>query len=258
LDALSTIAAALTPAGLNLCGVADVARYDAAAAPSRRSEDVAPGARSIVVVASGGAALWEAFVADLRRHPEHLTEEQHPLDAFVRRAVLAASLPGRWFFAAAEAEVRLDFRVLGEIAGLGGRSRLGLLLHPTFGPWLGLRACAFLDESLSPAPVAAPDPCAGCPAPCVTACPGSAFTEGRWDVFRCSAFHAESERCATSCDARDACPVGAAHRYPADELLYHYDRRAGRARLREQLGISGDRYEGIGPFWTSWREGAKK
>lgn len=247
--------------GLNAFGVADPARWDASAGPERRAQRLLPGTRAILVFGSGGPALWNALLGELRAHPEHLSAEAHPLDAYVRRAVERAdpALAGarrRWFFAAADTELHLDFRVLADLAGLGGRSRMGLLLHPEFGLWLGLRAACFLDQDV---PFSAPmeaDPCAGCPAPCVTGCPGDAFVDGAWNVDRCAAFHEASRRCASSCDARGACPKGAEHRYGPEEMVYHYDRAAGRPLLRALVGVSAeaDGFEGVGPHWNSWRK----
>lgn len=250
--------ATLHQAGLNVVGVADPARWDAVCAPSRRTSELLPGARAIVVVGNGGRALWDAFVADLRAHPEHLADEPHPLDAFVRRTVLAADAAlgdtrRRWFWAAADAEVHLDFRVLAELAGLGGRSRLGLLLHPEFGPWLGLRAACFVETELPVHVPSPPDPCAGCPAPCVAACPGGAFVDGQWSVDRCSAFHAASSVCASSCASRSACVAHPEARYTDEQILYHYDRARGRAWLRDQTGLTEDRFDGVGPHWGTWR-----
>lgn len=250
----------LARSGLNAFGIADPARWDALAGPSRQSQDLLPGAKAILVFGSGGRTLWEGFVEDLRANPTHLTDVEHPLDAFVGRLVAGAegvlgNVPRRWFFAAAAADLHVDFRLLGHLAGLGGRSRMGLLLTPRFGLWLGLRAACFVAAPLPFSPAASADPCAGCPAPCITACPGDAFVEGHWSVDRCSAFHAACSRCASSCDARSACPVAPDARYEPDEILYHYDRARGRARLRDRVGVaeSDDAFEGVGPHWKTWR-----
>jgi len=251
----------LAAVGLNAFGVADPAAWDACVAPPRRTAALLPEAKSILVFGSGGPALWEALLADLRANPRHLADEPHPLDAFVRRAVAAADaalgdVPRRWFFAAADAELHLDFRALADLAGLGGKSRLGLLLHPEYGLWLGLRAALFLGAPLPISPRAAADPCVGCPAPCITACPGNAFVDGLWNVDRCSAFHSASTLCAASCAARSACVRAPEHRYGPDELLYHYDRAHGRALLRTRIGLAeaDDAYEGVGPHWNEWRK----
>jgi hypothetical protein len=258
---VAALVRACAPAGLNLVGVADPARYDAVVAPARQSAALLAGTRAIVVVANGGPALWRAFSLALAADPRQLTEEPHPLDAFVQRAVAEAdvalgAIHRRWFFAAANADLHLDFRVLGHLAGLGGRSRLGLLLHPRHGPWMALRAACFLDVALPFAVPDGADPCAGCPGYCASTCPGAAFPTGAWDVERCSAFHREDSRCAATCHARLSCPRGEARsRYSPDEITYHYNRELGRRELRGRIGVANeaDRFAGEGPHWGVWR-----
>jgi epoxyqueuosine reductase QueG len=261
MDPISALKADLSAVGLNLAGVAAASDWDREAQPAQCVAEVLPEARSILVFGSGGRALWDHLLVDLKAHPDHLTGEAHPLDAFVRRHVALADarhLTGRarrWCFAAAEADKHVDFRLLAHLAGLGARSRLGLLLHPTWGPWLGLRAACFLDAALPPSPPGGPDLCEGCPAPCLAACPGGAFPDGTWDVDACGAYHVASGECRSTCHARVACPVGAAHRYPPEELAYHAHRNSGRAWLRRELGIpdGADPFEGDGPYWETWR-----
>jgi epoxyqueuosine reductase QueG len=251
----------LRRSGLNVSGVTTAAAWDATQPEARRVAALMPGARSILVVGNGGGALWDALLADLAADPRHLTEEEHPLDAFVRRAVLAADaqlgdVPRRWFWAAADADVHIDFRVLAHLAGMGGPSRLGLLMHPTYGCWLGLRAACFLAADLPADEPGGPDLCTGCDAPCARACPAGALDAGRWDVDRCGEFHHESDLCHATCHARVACPVGASRRYTEEELRYHSNRREGRRALRRKLGIpdAADRFEGVGPHWGDWRK----
>jgi epoxyqueuosine reductase len=250
------LTAPLAAAGLNHMGVVSVADYDATAGPSLQSQQLAPGSRSVMVFASGGPSLWVALLADLAHHPGHLTNEAHPLDAFVRRTVASVSgvIDGAkpcWFLAAADAEVQLDFRTLAVAAGLGAPSRLGLVIHPRWGPWMGLRAACFSALDLTPGrPLASV--CDGCPAPCLSACPGMAFPAGQWDVHACSTFHQQSTECDERCAARAACPVGADARYPPMERLYHYNRRLGRLAIAESLGITDDQVVGVGPHWGDW------
>lgn len=254
------VSRALDTAGLNLRGVASVPAWDAQMAPARRSDALLPGARSILVFGNGGGALWDAFVRDLERDPRGLTEEAHPLDAYVRRSVAAAdpafgAAPRRWFWATAEADLHIDFRLLAGMAGLGVQSRLGLLLHPTWGTWVGLRAACFLAADLPASEPVTESPCDGCPAPCVSACVGAAFPEGRWDVDHCARFHREDDRCERTCASRLACPVGADRRYAPEHYAYHAHRSSGRAWLRSHLGLppGADRFEGVGPHWGDWR-----
>jgi len=246
----------LSDAGLNHAGVVDVATYNADVQPELHTDTLAPWARSIVVFASGGSALWDALLSDLRREPAHFTDSTHPLDDFVGRSIAGVSdalagMEHRWVQASANADVHLDFRRLAVIAGLGSPSRLGLVIHPQFGPWMGLRAACFLPVEL---PVSAPvaDLCGDCPAPCIDACAGDAFVDGWWAVSRCADFHRRSSLCAVDCDSRLACPVGAEARYPEDERRYHYDRATGRKRMAQLLNIEHDSRKGVGPHWGDW------
>lgn len=255
---LPDLTAALAPSGLNHLGVTTITAYDAVARPELRSQALMSTARSVIVVGSGGPALWQAFMADLRREPRGLTEQAHPLDAFVGRALAAtapvlAATPHRWFQVAAQAPVHLDMRTLAVLAGLGANSRLGLVLDARFGPWLGLRGACFVDVELPPSSPAA-DLCDGCSAPCMSSCPGRAFVDGQWDVALCAAYHRDSTDCHGICHARLACPIGVVERYPSLERRYHDDRKNGRAALRRELGIKAedDRHAGVGPHWDEW------
>lgn len=240
----------LAPAGLDRSGVA----------PGGDLQHLLPGCRSAVVYGSG-RLLWEAFIADLRARPAHLTEEAHPLDAFVRRLVQAAdpSPPPsrRWILCGAagdpQEQALIDFRMLAHAAGLGWRSRLGLLLHPEAGPWLGLRAaCLTIEELPVTGPLAGEGPCGGCPAPCATACPAAAIhpADG-WQVGPCARHQKQSSSCEAGCLSRSACPAGTAHRYDPLQLRYHSHRPSGRAALAAHLAIADGR-EGIGPRWEVW------
>lgn len=255
---LPALTEALRPVGLNHLGVASPAAYDPVARSELRTSALMPGTRSILVVASGGPALWEAFLADLRADPRGLTGQAHPLDAFVARAIattapLLSGVEHRWFLAASTARVHLDMRTLAVLAGLGAPSRLGLVIDGRYGPWMGLRAACLLAADLPPSPPA-PDLCKGCSAPCIMSCPGGAFETGRWDVGRCATFHTVSNQCHGICHARLACPAGLAERYPELERRYHDDRKNGRAMLRADLGIAvaDDRHAGDGPHWDEW------
>ena len=247
MNQLDEILAALDVIGLNVCGVADGRPFDS----------VLPGCRSVLVFASGGTALWEAFCRDLRAHPQHLTDEDHPLDAFIARQIRAADPDPpesrRWIRCAAEPEAFIDFRPLAHDAGMGWTSRMGLLLHPTFGLWMGLRAACFTTEVLPvTGPVAADNPCDACPGHCASACPGEAFVAGRLKIQRCAAFHVTADTCHGRCHARLACPVGEQHRHGPLQHHYHNERSDGRRMLAEALHIVGDDRHGIGPHWADW------
>jgi hypothetical protein len=159
-----------------------------------------PGARTAVLVASGGRALWDAFT----RAPEFGCEPD-PLDAYTRRVVGAAAVelgPTAGVQTLFAFEQRggafADFVALGRLAGLGAPSRLALLIHPVYGPWLSLRAIVLTlgEWEIGTSVPLGFDPCRDCPAPCEAA--GPEFTA-----------------------RRRACVVGPEHTYSEAALAHH-------------------------------------
>ncbi|MCB9778636.1 MAG: hypothetical protein H6742_08755 [Alphaproteobacteria bacterium] len=221
----------LAGSGLNAVGVADGADW----------QDWLPGCRAVVVVGSGGPALWTAFHAWVQEDPRRLTHEPHPLDRFVRERLAASDAAGpgrRWVFADSAQDPPAPMQPLALAAGLGWRSRLWLVLHPDHGPWLGLRAACFTTEPLAvDGPLRGPSPCDGCPAPCAAACPGAALAGGMLDWRSCADHRAASDSCLDACHARAACPHGAASAYPPAAHAYHHDKARGRAALCAALGV---------------------
>ena len=222
----------LETAGLNAIGVADGQEHEA----------WLPGCRSVVVVGSGGPALWEGLLEELRHHPERFSGEPHPLDAHVRKAVEGVDPdPGRarrWVFADLRQDPPVSMQALALAAGLGWRSKLRLVLHPEHGPWLGLRAACFTTDELPvDGPRTDPDPCRACSAPCAGGCPGRALRSGALDWRWCAWHRGTTSDCLDRCDARLACPVGAGSAYPDLEQTWHHDHGRGRRRMAAELGV---------------------
>jgi epoxyqueuosine reductase QueG len=225
IDLATRLARQLADGGLDLYAAFPASAWDAAGPPAPlASQALLPGARTLVVAGSGGRALWERFTAWLAEAPRaRLTDEAHPLDRYVATVLDGAAalfdgagLRARRFEPTFLFEPRLDFRRLAELAGLGAPSPLGLLVHPVYGPWWGLRG-AFLVAGALPATAPASIhgiPCNGCPAPCRAAIP--AGTEGTI--------------AAATVAAREACVLGA-HRYSDEQIAYHYRPDEGRAQL---------------------------
>jgi hypothetical protein len=210
------VEALLDAAGLDLRGALAPAEYDARVPPAWRTERLLPGARSLLVIGSGGRALWRALEAGGG------ARGRDPLDAHTEAALAAcvallrgAGEDARAGFAHEQRDGAFaDFVALGHAAGLGAPSRLGLLVHPVYGPWLSLRA--LLATTLAwpaAAPLAGFDPCRGCPAPCATSCHGNAVTTSGFSVARCAATRSREPRCRLRCDARHACVLGREHAY---------------------------------------------
>lgn len=106
-------------------------------------------------------------------------------------------------------------------------SPLGLLIHPDHGLWHALRAALLLPEAVALPGIRQPrpSPCASCAAkPCLAACPVGAFTAAGFAATACRSCLStlSGQACVIQgCLARDACPVGRAHRYPAAQIQHH-------------------------------------
>ncbi|MBW2280666.1 MAG: hypothetical protein JRG76_06665 [Deltaproteobacteria bacterium] len=213
---LAATRAALERAGFNLTAPLSAREYDAIVAPEWRSGDLRRDCRSVLIVANGGGALWDCF----QRAPEW-KERRDPLDRYTSRVLREC---GATHFASYRDRRRgrmLPLVALAECAGLGSPGRLGLLLHPVYGPWMSLRAVVYSSEEvvLDPAPVF--NPCTGCAAPCVSACRGGALDGDGFDGSRCFRTKLLDAGCRTACDARAACVLAPEHAFPADQVAHH-------------------------------------
>jgi hypothetical protein len=122
-------------------------------------------------------------------------------------------------------------------AGFGSPGRIGVLLHPVFGPWISIRGVLFLPDEV-PLREAPPfDPCTGCPAPCAGACHGAAVSEGGLDVIRCFRTKILKSPCRAACDARSACVVGPEHAFPPEQIAHHSRIRWRPGTIRRAAGL---------------------
>jgi hypothetical protein len=248
-ELLSAIHAAGARYGLNLVAAIPTDRYDRAVTLAMRttafesdaSSTGAPcsvnfaGSRSIVVIGNGGGDFWRAFSAFADRNPGS-RDRANPLDDFTREIIETEVVP-----VVREAGARcltvypfmhggptLNFIELAKLAGLGGPSIIGVVLNPTYGPWIAFRAALIVDVDLDlPGDAVGFDPCPKCvPRSCVAACPATAVSyPAGWDIPKCLTHRIEVEAdCAPRCHARVGCVIGPEHRYPDDELEYHQRR----------------------------------
>jgi hypothetical protein len=229
IDLVRPLVTALAPFGMNLVGTAPVETYDAGVPPAHALRHLWPAARTAIVIGNGGAALWAAFRAHCRAHPGW-DRDPDPLDRFTQTTIEQIALP---VLAGRPTRILYPFRFpsdpvafihLAECAGLGRRSLVGVLVHPTYGPWMALRAAILVSDLVAaPRPADGFDPCPSCTErACIPPCPVGAVGDGGWDVPRCRAHRTgPDDRCASRCHARFDCVIGRAHRYPDDALAYH-------------------------------------
>jgi hypothetical protein len=216
--------------GLDVWIVLAAPTFDGACAPVAPALTLAsllPGAVSALLVGSSG----RAFFAGFERSSEAADGRPDPLDRYTRAVVndvaraslgpLGVAFGTRFpFVGQTEGAGPIPFQRLGRAAGLAPASPLGLQIHPIFGAWWAYRALLAVDVSL-PATTRLDDGCAGCPAPCVDACPGHAVHVAGFDVAACHAHRLASPPCHLSCVARLACVRGPEHQYAEAQLAFH-------------------------------------
>jgi len=180
-------------------------------------------AGTLVLAGMVGRAEWPKFAAST----ETSDGRPNPLDRWSRRIIggLAAAL-GAYALYPFEGPPWLPFQRWAMKAEPVHRSALGMLIHPDWGLWHSYRgALAFTERLTLPEPVERPSPCDSCAAkPCLSACPVGAFTLERYNVDTCAGHlrsAAGTECLELGCRAREACPVGAAHRFGRDQVGFH-------------------------------------
>jgi len=194
----------------------------------------APDAERLWVVCSVGDAVQRRFLAGrdpalcLALEAETPPDSAGPLDDFCRAelAALLGDMPHGFLFPHPRRQAPLPLLAVLEAAGWQRASPVMSSLHARHGSFWAVRAVVALRAEHAPAIVApslGDDPCLGCAAPCVEACPGGAVSarEG-WRLEACAAERLlPRSPCATHCLSRLACPVGEGYRYDDAVLTYH-------------------------------------
>jgi methylmalonic aciduria homocystinuria type C protein len=237
-DLVGALARRLLPGGIDLVRPLRAGWYDAVVGEEYRLPDVGRGDALAVVLAST-RAFWAPFVRHLRTTPGFV-EQAHPIEAYVTGVVqdALADLPVRHQvrFSHEPPPRRVAMQRLAHVAGLAALTPSMLCVHPTYGPWIGLRAAVVLDApGPSGEPPVTPAPCADCAERCepalvhaqalaTTSGDGGDPVAGNWRAWLA---------------VRDACPVGREHRYPDAMIRYVYTKDRGVLR--------GLLHDGIGP-----------
>ena len=94
------------------------------------------------------------------------------------------------------------------------------------GLWVSYRGALGFSRPVAVAGKSRANPCLGCPAPCLTACPVDAFAGGAYDVSRCVAHitGAAGTACRQGgCLVRHACPAGQGRAPPQAQCSLHME-----------------------------------
>lgn len=214
------VSAACAARGLDLAGALRVGWYNQAVDAAYRLPDLGR-ASALAVVVGNTRALWPRLAEALAQDPS-LAAAPDPVDRYCEQATRAAlaGIAQPWLvrFAHEQPPRRVAMQRLAHVAGLAYLTPSHLSVHPVHGPWIALRAVAVVDVDGPPGPppeLAAPCDCAARCGPHLRAAlgraraqaPGCEQVETDWRAWLA---------------VRDACPVGRAHRYPDDQIRYHY------------------------------------
>jgi epoxyqueuosine reductase len=187
-------------------------------APILPEDGMAPGLSTAILLSPDEPGFWPLFTASA----EYGDGRPDALDRWSRRVIgrIACDLGAKAVFPFGGPPWR-PFTRWATRSGRAHVSPVGLLVHDVAGLFISYRGAILLAEDLPPAPAA--NPCTGCAAPCLQACPVGAFSAQGYDVPACHAFldgRDGAECMGGGCKVRRACPVGQARR-PAAQSAFH-------------------------------------
>lgn len=222
-EVMNTLRAELAPRGFDLLQPFRVGRYNDGVEPALRLEDWGS-SDNLAVIVGNTRALWPVWLDALGRDAA-LAGADDPLDTYTERSLSLAlariALPVRSSLAHERGDRAVPIQRVAHAAGLAFLSETHMSVHPTYGPWIALRAVVSVAVSGPPgAPAPMAHPCGGCARGCqpaferalstLSGAPSDANVRVHWREW-------------LAC--RDACPVGREHRYSDAQIDYHYRRR---------------------------------
>ncbi len=184
-------------------------------------DDMADGAGTIVLLGPDEPGFWTHVTAA----PEFAGAAPHPLDRWSVRVIgtLAGRFGARAVFPFAGSPPAPFIR-WAVASGRAWVAPVGLLVHDVAGLLVSYRGALALPDRLDLPPVPDAPPCAGCAAPCLTACPVGALGPQGYDLPACHAFldTAPGADCMDrGCAVRRACPVSASYARAPAQSAHH-------------------------------------
>ena len=214
----------LEPLGFEVLGAVASDEYnDALEAQHAAYRITALGEPSVALVIGNTRRLWPLFLDAFANSA--IGDELHPLDAYSRQHIGGAAAEVARALGVQHV-VRFSFdpppntvaiQKLATLAGVAELAPIGLCIHPTFGPWLSLRAAVVLAMP-GPRATQSAATCSGCTRrPCLGPREQVVAMGGAGVTRELLATHWQ-----TWLAMRDACPIGRESRYGDPQIRYHY------------------------------------
>ncbi|MFT5430074.1 MAG: methylmalonic aciduria homocystinuria type C protein [Myxococcota bacterium] len=192
---------------------------------------------ALALLVANTRAFWPAFTLAMRSDPA-LAAHPDPVDHYVEQRVtsLAASLPAatETRFSPELPPNRIAFQRLAHVTGFAWLSPAHLCIHPTFGPWISLRAVIVIDAQgpIEPdEPAVRPAVC-GCENACSPMLAEAIAATADKPLVLSTIVETWTHWLAV----RDACPVGREHRFSDRQIRYHYTRDRAMLPVAPPLG----------------------
>jgi ferredoxin len=187
-------------------------------------------AKSVLLVGQAGAGPWPQFLEWRETQAENLA---NPFDTWARQVIGEVAKRFGARDVSPSDRPYLPFQQWAMRAEGLKPSPLGILMHPEYGLWHAYRGALLFDVALdfpqAETPIHLCDACIG--KPCMKACPVGAHSHAGFDYEGCLRLvrGVEGQGCMVQgCLDRNACPYGAAYRYPANVQAFHMRAFAGR------------------------------
>jgi len=217
--------------GFNIFRIIQSDKYDKYFNYEKKTKYILDNSKSIILIGFSGNRFWNILQKYLRANPNFALSTENWIDDYTKIVFKQSEIhfpqnkiEFQFVYPFGNDALLLDFMKIGELAGIGVKSLLGILLNPVYGTWISLRGAIISNTETDnyDSPLNDFDPCTTCPKPCITACPANTISEKGWDWKKCMEFRVNTETCNNSCFSRRACPYGAEHQYSEQQLAYHH------------------------------------
>ena len=216
---IDAMKAYLSGVGLDLVVEFDVAAYNRAIAGNDSLVALKPfdepNTRALLV--ANTRAIWPHFIQAVNTQPE-LRASEDPLDNYVSSHISAAAAIVQTETQVYTAEMNhkplVSMLVAGSVSGLGVVGPAMMLVHPKYGPWIGIRGIIVMNCPPLYEVQTAVDHCATCSAPCKSALDSVLQTMKQPTVGL--------DNWRRWLAVRETCPVGIENKYGQNQTKYHY------------------------------------